>query len=404
MLVKLAWRNIWRNKRRSLIVLCAIVIGMVLMMLTDSYIVGLLQQMTSDQIGSHVSHIDIHKAGFNDNKTVQNSIQSPDSVEAILKGNSRVLAYSKRVVTYGLISSASNSAGVSIIGVEPSVERVITKIHSWIVTGQYLSGKDREVVIGKALAERLGVVAGDKIVLMASAWNGEVGSDVFRIAGMYESSGNEFDKVFIYIPLHNAQRMLALENRVSEFAVQVKNIEDVPQIHESLLRALGPSYEVLTYKDMLPALMALLEVSGQAIGIYYFIIGMATIFGIINTLLMSVFERIREFGILMAMGMKNAIVFRMVMLEALVLGVVGTCAGLIVGLACYYPLWKYGLDLSSFSEGLKWVGVRAVVHPLLSPYGLIRILVTIPLISVLAAVYPAIKAIRLVPVRAIYFV
>jgi ABC-type lipoprotein release transport system permease subunit len=404
MLLKLAWRNIWRNRRRSLIVLTAIVIGMVLLMLTESYTAGMLKQMMSDQIGSHVAHLQIHRKGFNDNKIIQNSVPDPGSVEAALRRLPMVAAYSRRVVTYGLISSASNSSGVSIIGIDPEQEQYITKIKSWVFTGRYLTRRDREIVLGKDLAERLGVAVGDKIVLMASALDGQVSSDVFRISGVYESTSNEFDRMFVYVPLGNAQRMLGLGDRISEFAVLSRSIEDVPSLNNQLIEELGEKYEVLNYADLLPALVAIVDVAGKTMGIYYLIIGAATIFGIINTLLMSVFERIREFGVLMAMGMKNGKVFSMVLLEAFVLGVVGMMAGLVVGLACYYPMWKYGLDLSSFAEGLKMVGVSVIVHPLLTPEALVRILLIIPLISVLAALYPAAKAVRLVPVRAIYYV
>jgi ABC-type antimicrobial peptide transport system permease subunit len=139
-------------------------------------------------------------------------------------------------------------------------------------------------------------------------------------------------------------------------------------------------------------------------GVYYLIIGIAVIFGIVNTLLMSVFERIREFGVLMAMGMKNGKVFAMIVLEAMILGAVGTVVGLLAGLAVYFPLCKYGLNLSAFAEGLSWIGVSSIVYPLLTPDALVRIVTIIPFISGLAALYPATKAIRLVPVRAIYYV
>ena len=387
-----------------MIVLTAIVVGMVLLLLTESYMAGMLKQMLEDQIGSHVAHVQIHKKGFNDNKIVQNSITDISSVEGSLGRNSAIAAFSRRVQTYGIASSASNSSGVLMIGVDAQQESRITKIRSWVQEGEYLSGKDREIVIGRALAERLGVTLGDKIVLMATALDGQVGSDVFRIVGLYAGSSSDFDKAFVYVPIRNAQRVLAMGDRVSEFVLLAANIARVPQLSKDLAAVVGEEYEVTNYKEVLPALMAIIEVADKSMGIYYFIIGVATIFGIINTLLMSVFERIREFGVLMAMGMKNGTVFAMIMLEALILGVVGTIIGLIVGFAVYLPYWHYGLNLSAFAEGLSWIGASTIVYPLLTSEALVRIVLIIPFISVLAALYPATKAIRLVPVRAIYYV
>jgi putative ABC transport system permease protein len=207
----------------------------------------------------------------------------------------------------------------------------------------------------------------------------------------------------VYVPIRTAQRMLAMGDRISEVVLLTTNVSLLPQMSEALAKTLGEEYEVTTYRELLPALMAILDVREQAMGVYYLIIGIATIFGIINTLLMSVFERIREFGVLMATGMKDGMVFSMILLEALVLGIVGTIVGLIAGLMVYIPLWKYGLDLSAFAEGLSWIGVSTIVYPLLSPDALLRIVLIIPFISVMAALYPATKAVRLVPVRAIYY-
>ncbi|MBU2472196.1 MAG: ABC transporter permease, partial [Bacteroidetes bacterium] len=187
MLLKLAWRNIWRNKRRSLIVVTAVVIGLVSLIFTDSLSVGMIRQMLDNQIGSHISHIQIHKNGFNDNKIIQNCIPDYEKVETILQSDPSISHYSKRVVTYGLISSASNSSGISIIGIGPKEEENITIIKKSVVEGEYFSGKKRDIVIGKKLSEKLGVGIGDKIVLMVTNFSGNVATDVFRVAGLYET-------------------------------------------------------------------------------------------------------------------------------------------------------------------------------------------------------------------------
>src|SRR5574341_146835 len=317
MLTKLAWRNIWRNRRRSLIVLAAIVIGLVTLVLTDGISNGMLKQMLENQIGSHLAHIQIHKKGFNDNKIIQNYLPGPEKVEEIVRTNLAVASYSKRVITFGIISSASTSSGISLVGVEPAREAEVTKIKPSIVEGTYLSGKQREIVIGKRLAEKLAVEVGDKVVVMASTLDGQIGSDAFRIAGLYETFSSDFDRAFVYIGLEHAQRMLALGDGISEIALLAKNVAQLAQIKAEIARQLGETYEVMTYAELIPLFVMLLGVIKESLLIFYLIIGIATIFGIVNAMLMSVFERIREFGVLIATGMRSAQLFGMILIEAL---------------------------------------------------------------------------------------
>jgi putative ABC transport system permease protein len=401
MLLTIAWRNIWRNHRRSLIVLVSIVVGVAAAMVSDGLSIGMMQQMLDNQIGSHISHIQIHAKGFNDNRVIQSSITDVQSVEEALASTSGVKHWSRRVLTFGLLSSAQNSSGGLIVGVEPGREPAVTSISESLVEGRYLSGKPHEVVIGKRMAEKLGVGLGDKVVGMASALNGDVGSDLFRVVGIYHTVSSEFDKMHMFTSLTGAQKMLELDGRVIEYAIIVDDLRRVEEVKRVLRAKLGGGYEVLSYRDLLPMLVYMLDMYGQMMLVLYVIIGLAMIFGIINTMLMSVFERIQEFGVLMAVGMKNSHVFRMVMTEALLLSVMGTAAGLLAGAATVLALGAVGIDFSMFAEGLNAFGVGAVIHPRLTSSSILSVIVIIPVTALLGALYPALKATRLQPVTAI---
>ena len=387
-----------------MIVVTSVVVGLIAILLNDGLSIGMIQQIFENRLGSHVSHIQIHKKGFNDNKVIQNYVSDPDRIEDILKKRSDVQFYSRRVITFGLLSSALNSSGGVIVGVEPELEGNVTTIRNSIAEGRYLSGKKHEVIIGKKLAEKLSVGIGDKVVGMASTLSGRVGSDLFRIVGLYQTVSSEFDKAYMFISLNNAQDMLEIGNGVSEFAVITSDRKRVEAVKDEIAGELGSEYEVLSYADIMPLMLAQMEIYKESIYIVYLIVGMAMIFGIINTMLMSVFERIREFGVLMAIGMKNIRLFFMVLIEALLLGIVGTAIGLIVGAAIYFPLSAIGIDLSMFSESLTSFGSGAVIYPVLTVESLINTLVIIPLIAVLGAIYPAIRAVRLEPMNAIRYV
>ncbi|PLX32232.1 MAG: ABC transporter permease [Ignavibacteria bacterium] len=404
MILTIAWRNIWRNRRRSLIVLISIVVGVAALMFNDGMSVGMIHQMLENRIGSHVTHIQIHAKGFNDNQVIQNYVPNPALVEQALASTDGIDSWSRRVVTFGLLSSALNSSGGLIIGVDPAQEHEVTTIAESIVEGEYLSGGTHEVVIGRKLAEKLQVGLGDKVVGMASAISGDVGSDLFRVVGIFETVSSEFDKTHMFTALPNAQSMLELEDNILEYAMVVTDIEQVEQVAAELRSKLGPDYEVLTYNTLLPMLVAQLEMYDQMMYVVYVIIGLAMIFGIVNTMLMSVFERIQEFGVLMAIGMKNSILFWMVIFEAAILGVIGTVIGLAIGSASVLIMGSIGLDFSMFAEGLTSFGAGAIIYPKLTLTTITNVSVIIPLTAVLGAVYPAIRAMRLQPVTAIRYV
>ncbi len=410
MLLRLAWRNIWRNKRRSLIVLTSIVVGLVAIILYDAVSAGFIRQMLENQIGAHYAHIQIHKRGYHDNPQLTEVIPHPEKVEAVLEQEPGIRHYSRRVISNGILSSATNSYGIVLVGVEPEREQFITIIKKSIVAGRYLSGAKHEVVLGRQLAERLGVTVGDKVVAMAATTSGRIGSDLFRVVGIFQSPSSEFDKVYVFVSLENAREMLELGQSVTEYALIVEKLEQVRAVKDRLSARLAAitddpqTYEVLTFHDLLPLLVMQMEMYREAIFVFYAIIALAMIFGIVNTMLMSVFERIQEFGVLMAIGMKNSRLFNLILLEALFLGSLGTVAGFVLGYLVYLPLSHTGINLGYFSEGLNAFGTGTIIYPDLTLESIISALVIVPLVSVLGAIYPALRAIRLEPVTAIRYV
>jgi len=424
MLLILAWRNIWRNKRRSLIVISSVVIGLIAIVLTSGLANGMLQQMLFNQINLDISHIQIHKKGFNDNKIVKDFIPDYQKVESVLKNDNEILAYSKRVLVPGILSSADNSSGVMIKGINPEEESKVSVIKNSIIEGKYIGTNKHDIIIGKKLAEKLGVSLGDKVVAMTNTLNGNIGSDVFRIVGIFQTANSEYDKRAIYITAIAEDAMLGFdeqkgqnsslqenftENKVAperyyEFAVITKDFENVDLIKKNIEAKLGGDYEVLTYKDLLPMLIYQMEIFKKSMLIINLIIGLALIFGIVNSMLMSVFERINEIGILMAIGMKNSRLYLMIVSEAFLLGIIGTVAGLTCGLLLDLLLSHSGVNLGLFSAGLEAIGVGSIVYPAVLIGDIISSVLIMPFVAIIGALYPAYKAIKLEPIYAINFV
>ncbi len=404
MLFKIAWRNLLRNKRRSLIVLTSIVVGAAALVMTDSIGRGFSKQMLHTQIQSHVSHIQIHKKGFNENANVHKFIPNAEEVEKTLKETNFVERYSKRTKCFGLLSSANASAGTAIIGVQPKKESQITNINQSIVKGSYLTGGEREIVIGCKMAEKLEVRVGDKVVAIASDIDGNVSNALFKVTGIFKTGNGEFDRAYIYSSLETAQEMLGIKNKVHEFAIITNDENKTLDYKRELAEKNGEDKEVLAYQELLPIAVSYLKIYDQTIIIIYVLIAIAVMFGVINTMLMSVFERVQEFGVIMSIGMNTKKVFLMVLEEALVLGSFGTLIGFAIGLVLYFIIAQTGLDLSVFSEGLSAFGMSSVIYPEMSLSVVLNSILVIPVVTVLASIYPALKAIKLQPTDAMRYV
>jgi putative ABC transport system permease protein len=404
MLITLAWRNIWRNKRRSAIVLLSVVVGYAALVFLDGLTTGMVNQMLDNRIGIYTADLEVHRAGFLDNMVLANRISTPGEVESALNTTDGVASYSARVLTFGMINSASGSAGVTLIGVDPAKEAAVTTIANMVASGKYLSGADREILVSERLAGKLGVGIGDKIVGMASGLDEEIGSELFRVVGLYRTNDSGFDDTHAYVSMADAQRMLSLGSGVMEFAVKCRSAGALDGVRAALSEKLGSGYDVSTYRDLLPLFVIQLGVYREMMLVIYAIVSLAIVLGIVNTMLMAVYERIHEFGVLFAIGMSRGRVFSMVVLEALSLGVLGTALGVAAGAAVTAPFMRAGIDLSMFQESLTAFGSGAVIHPQLTPEALFAAALLVPLVSVLGALYPGYMAVKLEPAQAIRYI
>ncbi len=376
-------------------------IGVIAIILTDAVSIGMMHQMLTNQIGADAGYVQIHKKGYQSDPALKNSIADTAPVRKALAEAGGFCDISERLQTFGLISSAYNSSGVSIVGIVPGEEEHVTTIHEYVVKGTYLSGRPGEIIISSATAEKLRVGLGDKVVIMASRLGGSVGSEACRIVGIFETFDSGFDQTHTYIPLQTARQLLGAPGRISEFVVNPVQAGQTEAVAERLASVLSPGFEVLTYKQMLPILVMQIQLYDQTIYIFYAIIAIALIFGIVNTMLMAVMERTHEFGVDMAIGMANRRIFTMILMEAFYLGLIGTLVGLVISFAMYFPLSHSGWNLAMFSKSLNSIGVGTTIYPVLKVSSIINAAVIIPLAAVMGAVYPALRAVKLQPVEAI---
>ena len=400
MIFRLAWRNIWRNKRRSVIILASVITGLGATVFTDNLMRGFVRQSFENQLGASTGHIQIHAPNFRDNPIVDNFLEEAQPATEALSRREDVRGFSRRALANGIISTARNSTGARVVGIIPDEEMRVTTISTLVVQGTYLTGAPREALLSEALAKTLDVRLGEKVVMMSSNVEGSVGSELFTVVGLYSSTNAAFDKTHLFAPIRDVQRMLGIGERVAEIAILLHDGEKATDAAAALQQQLGDGYEVLGYRDLIPAAVMMLEMTEQSMAIFYAIIGLAMLFGIANTMLMSVFERIHEFGVIKSIGLKDRSLFALVVTEAALLGLLGIFGGTALGMLATAPFFQTGVDFSWFAEGLKSWGYAAIIYPMVDPVGILEGLIVIEAIAILAAVFPAIRAMRLLPIDA----
>lgn len=401
--LKLAWRNIWRNRRRSWVILAAIVVGLMGMVFMIAIMDGMSIDMVNTSIENGVGHIQIHEKGFMDNLSITLHIKNPEKLVSKIEDTPHLNSYTERIKVRGLVSSPENSSGVLIWGIDHIKEPGVSSIKTHLKEGDFLSGEKGEIYIGRSLAKKLKVGVDDKIVIMGQGLAPEFGSGAFRVKGIFESTSSEFDKYNLYINLKDAQTLLTMDGMVSEIAIMADELDNVEMLSATLNKELeGRGLEVVTWKEVIPIIVQMAEMFSAFNFIVFIIVIIAMAFGIVNTILMSVLERTREIGILMAIGTKPRRVFAMVMWEGFLLGTVGLVIGWGVTLSLYAIISKTGIDISIWAESLKYMGgMGSTIYPVIDSSNAVWSSLSVFFAAVISALYPALKIMRLNPVKAI---
>lgn len=407
MFLKLAWRNIFRNLRRTLITLGAITFGLSAMIVFFGFTDGFHAQWVENTVRAYTGHIQIYREGYHDDPQLGRSIRDVGEVIRVLEEEPSLDTYTYRVEVQGLVSTAENSYGVLIRGIDPERELGITALKERVIEGDYLrEDDDRGLLIGYRLAERLNASIGDKIVLMVQAADGSISADLFRLRGIFRMGAIEMDSSIVVITSKAAQRLAALDGRVTEVAVMVKRPSDVLPASQRLKEKLTPlGYEVYTWQDLLPALREMIDLDNVFMYIIFLIVLVVVSLGILNTMLMSILERTREFGIMMAMGTRPYQVISLVMLEASVLGLIGTILGIVIGVVANEVIAIRGFDLSRWSGAMElFATLNPVIYPETNPANVLWSSLLVLATTIISSIYPAVKAARLNPVEAIHFI
>lgn len=403
---RIGWRNLWRNKRRSLVVITSISLGVLAMLFSMGIMNGMNEQIVENTIRTSLGHLSIHEKGFLEDMKLSHAFVPPKGLLDRLRAMPDVTAFTPRLRMEGMIRSPEAARGVMILAIDPDSETRVSGIKEYMTPdqgGRFLTDPAaHEILISRSQAKHLDLMVGDRVVLMFQDRAREITSAALTVAGFYESPVESFDKFTVYMGIDAARKLGGAAGRVSEITVRLSRREAAEPTAQKLRDYLKASnLTAASWKSMAPNLVKAIALFDTMMYVFYAIIFTTVVFSIANTLIMAVMERFREIGVMKCIGTKPAWVLFMVMFEALNLGLVGLAAG--VGVAGGLVAWLSvtGIDLSMFMASMRMWGTGHIIRPELTAMNILMSGVIVLGTTLLAAAWPAVRAARIPPLEAL---
>jgi ABC-type lipoprotein release transport system permease subunit len=395
--LRIAWRNVWRNPRRTALTVAATVFAVVLVMFAVAMGAGTHEKMIEDTVRVNSGHLQVTGRDYVEKRTLEQFVVYDAALAARLERTPGVVGHAPRLVSFGLVSRDSSTRGVAVLGVDPARERTVTTLPDRVRKGVFFNADGRrEIVLGERLAKILSAEIGDEVLLYSVAYSLETAYDLFRVVGIAKLPGANMERSLAVVSLRDAQEFFVYGDRVSEVAILAADSDAVDPVATALRAAVsGQDVEVHTWRETMPELEQLIFLDDASMYVMLAILVVVVAFGILNTILMAVLERKRELGVVLALGLRPAAIFRIVYLESLMLAALGLAIGLAIALPLV--LWLQANPVEITGEGVQAMelfGMEPEMTWKLKPLNPIGSALTILGVAVAAALYPALKASR----------
>jgi ABC-type lipoprotein release transport system permease subunit len=398
---QLAWRNLWRNYRRTIITVAAISVGVWAMIFMTALMRGMVNEMVANGIDALPGYVQVHDPDYRDDPSVANLLPLSDTEIKARFAAAGVEAWASRVRVPAVVSSEYESRGVTLFGVDPAQELVIGAIGSVVAEGRALrDAADSGVVIGRKLAEKLDTETGKRIVLMSQDPDNEIADRGFRVVGLFSANLEAYEETMVFAGKSTVQAMLGIGDQVSEIAVSGDDYRNVNSLLRDVQAISGDGVEVLPWQELNSYLGSMLAVMDGFVLVWMIVIFLALSFGLVNTLVMAVFERVREIGLMLALGMRPSAILGQIIVESFFLLLLGLALGNTLAWSTVIPL-QDGIDISQVAEGMEMFGAASTLYPALELRDAVSANVVVLFLGFLASLSPAWRASRYEPVEAI---
>ncbi len=403
--VMLAWRNVWKNKRRTILTLLTIMVGCAMIIFSRAFQDGTYGQMIEDSVAANTGHIQIHEKDFWENQSIDYAFKPGDRLMKYLSTNSAVSAYTRRIHAGGLVSYGNSTYGVLIQAVEPETEKKVSNLHGTIQKGgRYLVADDgKNIIMGATLAKNLKVKVGDTVSFLSQGFDGSIAAANVTIVGIFNSRNPRYDQSTIMMSFNQAVETFTMMDYISSITVRLKETGDMEKVRDELRSLPGSkALEVMGWDELLPELIQHIVMDDLFAKIFYIVLLLIIAFGVLNTIQMSVFERRRELGIMMAIGTKPSQIVTMVLFESVYISFLGAILGIILGSLISYYFTVYPIDYSEYQKELEAFNQITMILPAkLTVLNIVSTSFFTFVIGVLFSIAPARRASRLRPLDAI---
>lgn len=416
----IAWRNIWRNKRRSFLTISMITFGLFLSILSESLAIGSHEMIFKNAIELNIGSFQIHAKDYQENLTLSESFEMTPEIENILKSEPLIQGWTERIVSGGMVSVGENTNVAVITGIDPDREAHISTLEDKVITGKrllkkypsiyseaplsrFLSNEPKmEIMMGDKLAEKLAAKIGDKAAAMVQGADGSMGNDLYTIVGIYHTGAADLDNGF-YMHIREADELFSTYGSVSLLAVALPNSKVIPEVLQRVKNQMDLNiYEVMAWDEVAPDIVEFMELDSVGHYMFLFILLMIIAFGVLNTVFITIIERIKEFGVLKALGTSPAQIFRLIIFETFFLTLIGAILGNIFGAMFAFYFNRNPIDLSGMTEMYEDFGISLVTLPAaVEPGMFVNFTILVFFLALFAAIFPAYKAARLEPIEAL---
>lgn len=403
MYVKLAWRNIWRNRRRTLITAASVFMAVILSLVMRSLQLGTYAQMIDNVVRFYSGNIQVHRTGYNDEQTIDNSFSPSDTLDNILKQNKAITNYAPRLESFALASAGEFTKGTLVVGIEPRAENNLTRLKEKIISGNYLNPGDTAVLVAEGLATYMHLKVNDTIVLFGQGYHGSMAAGKYPIQGILRFPSPDLNNGMVYLTLPVAQNLYGTDKRLTSIAMLTRENTDATIVADHLRKELGKSnFEVIDWKQMMPEMLQAIQADNSGGKIIIAVLYLIISFGIFGTILMMLAERMHEFGILVSIGMKKLKLAYIVFLEILMISGIGVFTGAIGGIPIIlwfhtHPLRLTG-DMSAYIERF---GIEPIFPFSTDPSIFYSQATIVFSISAVLAIYPLVRLLQFKPINAL---
>lgn len=400
-LFMLAWRNLWRNHRRTIIMLSAIGVGVWAMIFMTALTQGMVNEMIKDGIESLPGHVQVHHPDYRDDPNINNLIPLTDAELGEKFSAAGIEQWATRIKVPAVISSERESRGVTLLGIDPERERDLTFIDYAEIDGRFLaSADDNGIVIGRRLADKLETEVGKRIVIMSQDPDNDIADRGFRVVGLFGAKTESLEESYVFAGKQTIQKLLKVGDYVTEAVVTGDDYRNVEPVYSAVSKIFDNSVVVNRWTDLNSYLGTMMTVMDGFVLIWVIVIFLALSFGLVNTLVMAVFERVREIGLMLALGMKPSSILGQIVVESMMLLIIGLAIGNVLAFASIEPL-KSGIDLSIVADGMAMMGASSVLYPQLRSEDVILANTVVLILGFFASLSPAWRASRYQPIEAI---